>query len=139
VRTETSISINAPSERIWAVLIDVERWPEWTATMASVQRLDDGELRVGSRARIRQPKLPVVVWQVSDVQPGRSFTWRAGNPLSKAVAGHEIEPEGAGCKVTIWIEQAGLLQPLLGLLYASLTRRYIRTEVEGLKARCEAG
>jgi uncharacterized membrane protein len=139
LRSATSISIGAPPERVWAVMVDVERWPEWTPTMISVQRLDEGELRIGSRARVRQPKLPAAVWRVTSITPGRQFQWQAGNMLSKALAGHEIEPEGgAASRVTLWIDQAGLMLPLIALFYKGLTRRYIQSEIEGLKRRCEA-
>jgi hypothetical protein len=40
--------------------------------------------------------------------------------------------------VTLWIDQTGPLQPILGLFYKGLTRRYIQTEIEGLKRRCES-
>jgi len=51
-----SIDIQAPTEVVWAVWSDIERWPEWTASVARVERLDPGALAVGLRARIHQPK-----------------------------------------------------------------------------------
>jgi hypothetical protein len=53
---DTLVEIKASADGIVAVLFDVERWPKWTSTMTSVERLDDGSLAVGSRARIVQPK-----------------------------------------------------------------------------------
>jgi uncharacterized protein YndB with AHSA1/START domain len=57
-RLESVIDIQASPERVWEILVDVERWPEWTPTVLSVQREDSGALSVGSRAYIRQPKIP---------------------------------------------------------------------------------
>ena len=139
MRNETSISIGAPPERVWPVMTDVEGWPQWTSSVSKIERLEDGELRVGSRARVTQPKLPTVVWQVSSLQPGREFQWENRSPLLHSVGGHRVEPEGAGSKVTLWIEQTGLLVPILALFYKGLTRRYVQTEAEGLKKRCEGG
>ena len=138
MRSETSISIAAPVERVWAVMVDVAHWPEWTPTIRSVQRLDEGEFRVGSRARIRQPKLPSAVWELSSLEPGREFTWQNVSPGLWSVGGHRVEPENGGTSVTLWIEQTGLMAPLLALFYGSLTQRYVRTEAESLKKRCEA-
>lgn len=138
MRSETSISIAATPERVWAVMQDVERWPEWTPTMTGVQRLDEGEFKVGSRVKIKQPKFPSVVWTVTSLEPGRGFEWQARSPGSNNVGIHRIEPEGEGSRVTLAVEQAGLFSPLLALFYGGVTRRYIRQEAEGLKQRCEA-
>jgi hypothetical protein len=119
-------------------MIDVERWPAWTPSVSKVERMDSGEFRVGSRARVTQPKLPTAVWEVSRLEPGREFQWQNRSPLLHSVGGHRVEPEGAGSKVTLWIEQTGLLAPVLALFYKGLTRRYVAMEAEGLKLRCEA-
>jgi uncharacterized membrane protein len=134
----TSITINAPVERVWSVMTDVERWPEWTASVTRVERLDAGPFGVGSRARISQPKLPTTIWTVSDLQPERSFAWTAGASGITTVANHEITPGPAdSVTVTLSIRQSGLLSPLVALLAGGLTRRYIRMEAEGLKRKAE--
>lgn len=138
MRNETSIDIDAPPERVWSVMADVGRWPEWTASVSSAERLDDGDFRVGARAKLKQPRVPPVVWTVTALDAGRSFEWRNSSPGMRSVAGHRIEPTDGGSKVTLWVEQTGILATLFGGRIAKLTREYLQMEAEGLKRRSES-
>ena len=91
-----SVDINASPEAVLAVMSDVERWPEWTASVTSIKRLDSGPFAIGSRARIRQPKLPPALWTVSAIEPGRSFTWISKGPGILVTAHHAIDPRAGG-------------------------------------------
>ncbi|HEX2041826.1 MAG TPA: SRPBCC family protein [Acidimicrobiales bacterium] len=139
MRVETTLDIDAPAERVWEVMADVERWPEWTASVERAERLDDGPLRLGSRARLKQPRFPPVVWEVTELEPGRSFAWTAKNVGLTSVGRHRVVARGeGGATVTLTLEQEGPMAPLLALLTGKLTRRYVDTEAQGLKRRCEA-
>lgn len=131
----TTTHIATPPERIWPVLFDVTRWPEWTPTVDSVERLDDRPFTVGSRARIRQPKLPPAVWHVTEVADGRSFTWQATGPGLRTTGRHEVLPDATGSTVTLSIEQAGPLGAVAALVWRRLTQRYIEIEAESLDRR----
>lgn len=132
---ETSRHIEASAPAVWEVLFDVARWPEWTPTIDSVERLDDGPFGVGSRAKVRQPKLPQAQWEVTEVVDGRNFTWEAKGPGMKTIARHEVVPDGTGSKVTLSIEQTGPMGAVAAFVWRSLTQRYIELEAESLDAR----
>jgi uncharacterized membrane protein len=136
--TVRTVDIDAPPERVFAVLRDVERWPEWTPTMSSVKRLDQGPLAVGSCAQVRQPKLRPAVWQVTEFENDRNFTWIARSPGLRMKAGHLVEPRGSGSRVALSFEMSGLIAPLVSRLYGGLIEQYVATESQGLKKRCEA-
>ncbi|HZT66852.1 MAG TPA: SRPBCC family protein [Acidimicrobiales bacterium] len=139
MQLEVPVEIQAPPERVWEVLVDVESWPQWTASMRKVERLDSGPFQVGSRARIRQPRMPSVVWRVTAVEEGLSFVWEASRPGTKVVAGHVLRPTGAGRTLaTLTIDTSGFAARLLAPLLDSTTRRYVEMEAEGLKRRAES-
>jgi hypothetical protein len=121
------------------VLVDVERWPEWTPTVTRLEKLDPGELRLGQRIRIEQPKLPRMTWQVTNVAPGRSFAWSTSRPGVTTVATHEIAVDGSRSEIRLTIDQHGFLAPLVQLLVGRRTRRYMEQEARGLKQRTESG
>ncbi|MFJ5993325.1 SRPBCC family protein [Lentzea sp. NPDC092896] len=46
-RTETRI--NAPLDAVWKVQTEVEGWPAWQKAVTTAKRLDQGELKAGSK------------------------------------------------------------------------------------------
>ena len=132
-----SIDIDAPPEVVWPVMADGERWPEWTASVTSVRRLDKGPLRIGSRALIRQPRFPLAVWTVTALEPGRRFVWRSGMPGMWVYGDHAVEPLARGTRATLRLTYDGLLARLMGRLTRGITNRYLDMEASGLKQRSE--
>ena len=135
-----TIEITAAPSRVWDVLTDVEAWPEWTSTVTSVRRLDDGPLRLGSRAKIVQPRIPETEYVVTELVEGSSFTWVASGPGVRTTARHEIEPlSHTTVRVRLSVAQSGWLGTVMGRFYRGLTDRYLANEAQGLKDRAEQG
>lgn len=128
--------IDAPTDLVWSVMADVERWPQWTDSISRVKCLSAGPLHIGTRVRIHQPKLPPALWRVTELNPGSSFTWISRAPGVRVTAQHTAESSASGTRVDLSIRYEGLLGPLLARWTGDLNERYLTMEMEGLKARC---
>lgn len=133
-----SIDIDAPTERVWAIMSDIERWHEWTSSVRSIRKLDAGDLRIGTRAIVRQPKLPPAFWRITAVQPGREFVWVSKGPGMLVTARHSVSPIASGSRATLSIHYEGLLSPLLLWMTRDVNDAYLALEANGLKQRSES-
>jgi uncharacterized protein YndB with AHSA1/START domain len=134
-----AVDIPAPPERVWAVLTDIERWPEWAPTVTHIAWLHGGALAVGSRARIKQPRLPTTDWEVSELHEGRGFTWVSRSPGARVTAKHAIAGTGSGTRATLTVQFEGPLGRLVGRLTRGLNQRYLALEAQGLRDRSVRG
>jgi hypothetical protein len=139
VNYETTVQVSTDPATLWKTLVDVGAWPTWTASMDKVERLDGGELRVGSTARVKQPGLPTSTWRVTELQPGTSFTWESSSPGLTTRGGHDIASDGAATILTLTLAQHGPLAGLVGLVTGRRARRYVDMEAEGLRRAAESG
>ena len=132
------IEIQAPPAKVWAVLLDVERWPEWDPVVTAVKRLDPAPLSIGSRTQLQQPKLKPAVWEVTELDESSGvFTWTSRQPGISTAASHKVEPTPTGSRVTLSLQFTGLLAPLVASLLRKQNLEYIASEAQGLKAYCE--
>ena len=132
-----AVDILSPADRVWSVMSDVERWHEWTPSITSVRRLGSAAFGVGARALVRQPKFPPALWRVTELVPGRSFTWVSVAPGLRVIGRHTVEPTADGSRAVLDLELHGLFGGLWGRLTNDITERYLAFEAAGLKARSE--
>ncbi len=136
--SEDSVEIDAAPSLVWDVFSDVERWPEWTASVTSLTGLDGPALATGKRFAIKQPRMPKLVWTVTEMNAGSSWTWEVRSPGASTIARHEVIARSGGrTLVRQRLEQRGALGALIGRLMSTMTRRYLDMEAQGLKARSE--
>ena len=135
--TDCAVAIDAPASLVWDVFSDVERWPEWTASVTTIKALDGPGLAVGKRFEIKQPRLPKLMWEVTDLDEGKSWTWEQRSPGGRTIAVHEVHPDGGRTQVKQRLDQQGPVGGLVARLMRGTTRRYLDLEAKGLKARSE--
>lgn len=136
--TRATVDINAPAELVWRIFSDVVNWPSWTQSVRSVDPLDEPGIGVGHRFRIKQPRLPAVVWEVTQVDAPRSWIWVVRSAGAMTSAHHDVSPVGASkCVVTQVLDQRGVLGAVFAVLTRRMTRRYLSLEGNGLKTASE--
>lgn len=92
--------VAASPARVWALLTDFARMPEWSPELVRMVPLKPGGLRVG-QWYLGLNRRGAVVWPtrsvVSVLEPGRSVAWDTRSSGARWV--WEVEPEGEGTKV----------------------------------------
>jgi uncharacterized protein YndB with AHSA1/START domain len=95
-----SVEIDAPTDRVWAVVGDVTRMPEWSPELRRLKVLGS-PVRVGSML-LGLNRRGWVVWpttsKVTRLEPGRAVAWRTRE--SGATWTYELEPSSAGTTLT---------------------------------------
>ncbi|HEX6590069.1 MAG TPA: SRPBCC family protein [Longimicrobiales bacterium] len=137
----TTIDVDAPAAVVFGVMIDIDRWPQWTPTVTRVEWLGTSTppLAMGSRIRVVQPGVPPAEWTVSRLEAGRGFQIVSRSPGATVTADHWIEPsdDGRSSRVTLSVSFSGWLGRIIGRMMRGLNERYIAQEAAGLRRRSE--
>ena len=139
MRFEESIDIDAPQQRVWDVLSDLEAWPRRIETVDAVELLTPAPVAEGSRILLEQPKLPEGTWDITVWDPPSYFELRQKSGGVTSVAGHRVEVLDEGrSRLTLSIDMRGLLVPIIGPLSKRLVTRYMTIEAQGMKLAAES-
>jgi hypothetical protein len=136
---EATATINAPPERIWAILTDGAAYADWDSGVDRVEgRIAPGEtITVYSKASPGRA-FPV---KVTDVVPNQQMTWSGGMPLGlfRGVRTFRLTPAGDGAtRFHVREEYTGPLLPMIWRSMPDLGPSFTQFAT-GLKARAEAG
>ena len=95
-RMECSVAtdIDAPAERIWALLTDLPGMTDWNSTLTSIE----GPIELGGTVKMQVPEAPGRTFapKVTRFDANRMMEWREGNPLFVGVRTYTLTPAGDG-------------------------------------------
>lgn len=138
-----SIVIDAPPDRIMAVIADFDAYPEWTNAVKQTEVLAEGE-----DGRAEQVRFILDAGPIKDVYTlaydwadnGMKVSWTlVKGQMQKAQKGSYVLSENAdGTKVTYTLS-VQLAVPLLGLLRRKAEKVIMDTALKELKRRVENG
>ena len=139
MRFEQSIEIDAQQQRVWDVLSDLEAWPKRIETVDIVELLTPPPVAIGSRVRLKQPKLPEGTWDITVWDAPSYFEFRQKSRGIISVAGHRVDAlEEGRSRLSLSLDMRGLLIPVIALSYKGLTNRYMTIEAQGIKRAAES-
>jgi hypothetical protein len=139
MRLEHAVDVEAPHQRVWDVLTDLESWPRRIETVDEAELLTPPPIGIGTRLRLAQPKLPEAVYEVISWDPPSSFELRSKSSGVTTVAGHRVEALDDGrARLTLTLEMRGLLVPIFGRMFKGVTERYMATEARDVKRAAES-
>ncbi|MQA09416.1 MAG: cyclase [Pseudonocardiaceae bacterium] len=139
-----SIVVNAPPERIMAVIANFDEYPEWANAVKQVEVLS--EETVGEVTRAKQVRLTLDAGPVKDVYTleydwapdGLMVSWHlVKGQMQKAQEGsYRLEPEGEQTTVTYTLA-VQLAIPMIGLLRRKAEKVIMDIALKDLKRRVE--
>lgn len=115
VRTRHTARIEAPAERIWQVLSDIDKWPTWQPDLAYAHL--HGPAQAGSHFDWSASGYLPIHSTLHIAEPGRAFGWSAVAFGSFAVHNWHLTPHEDYTNVTTEETMEGwlvrLLQPIM--------------------------
>jgi len=142
--------IDAPADRVWAMVSDVTRMGEWSPESAGGVWIGGAtgpavgaKFRGSNRNGKKQWK---TVATIVEAEPGRLFSFRVGAAgLKVADWRYAFEPTAAGCRVTeSWTDRRGWIAQKLGKPVSGVAdraahnRQTMEQTLERLKAAAES-
>ena len=129
MRYETSTTTATEPSRLWAVLSDVESWPEWIEVYQEVRRTASGPLSQGEQVHVKQKGLAAGDWTVTELDEGHVFAWTSRQPGVRIVGRHVVSPEpDGGSRLTLELEMSGWLSGPVGAVLGRKSRSYVDLE-----------
>jgi carbon monoxide dehydrogenase subunit G len=134
----STVEINAPTEKIWAVLDNLEEWHQWVPSIRKIERVSKGPLAVGSQVCViaRAGITFKLLMTITEFIPGRCVFMQGEILGTKLIRFYTLEPMGEKTRVTAGGEVSGLLAWLVRRGGQSLSDEIVQAlkkKVEGLE------
>jgi len=138
MRFESSIEINAPVKKVWALIDKLEEWPQWMPSIKKIERVSKGSLAVGSQLSVTAKVSGLTVTLLMTIRefiPERTVVMQGktlGTNLSRF---YNLEPVKGKTKVSVGGDVSGVLAWLAcrgGKKVSAEIAQAARKKVEGL-------
>jgi carbon monoxide dehydrogenase subunit G len=112
MRFSSSVEINAPADRVWALVNELDKWHQWMPSIKKIEIVSQGPLAVGSQLSVtaKVSRLTVnLLMTITEFVPERSVVMRGKALGTNLTRFYLFEPADGKTKVTVGGEVSGLL------------------------------
>jgi carbon monoxide dehydrogenase subunit G len=112
MRFESSIEINAPATKVWALVDRLEEWLQWMPSIKKIERTSKESLTVDSKLFVtaKVSRLTVrLLMTITKFVPERSVVLEGKALGTKLIRFYTLEPLNGKTKVTIGGDVSGAL------------------------------
>ena len=140
----STIEIDRPQEEVWAYVDDVQKQPQWQASLVASRIVSDGPTRVGTRF-VQTRQIPggarEMTNEITDYDPPRMSSWNGLDGPFRSAGTVTVEPLGESrSRVTVEFD---LIGHGIGKLFVPFVRAQARNQVpvdqQELKRLLESG
>lgn len=135
--------INAPPDKVWDFISDIEKAPEWVVVMQSLEDTTDNPVREGTVYREESkigPKESVTEWHVSQFDAPHIQVHECDEPDFKATLTMRVEENDDGSSVLFHSTEYQLMpsfRPLGWLLETLFIKRLMRRNLNKSVDNCK--
>ena len=115
MKFSSSIEVDAPVAKVWALIDELEEWHQWMPSIKKIERLSEGPLEVGSQLSVtaKVSRLTVnLLMTITEFVPERSVVMKGRALGTNLTRFYRFEPVDGKTKATVGGEVSGLLAPL---------------------------
>lgn len=137
---EVSVSaiLPAPTDKVWAVLTDFDRFGEWNTIHTAFPNGAPAELVVGA---VYSEKMTLMgmpseaAWTVTELEPGRSWQLAGKGPMGIELHQHyTLEPAGESTSLTVASEFKGAAVTIMAARIKDATTLALNDSLQRLAA-----
>ena len=111
LKFSSSVEIDAPPEKVWALVNEFEEWPQWIPSIKKIEKLSEGALGEGSQIRVIAKSTITVklLMTITEFVPRRHAVMQGKVLGTEMTRYYTIEPVNGGTRLTAGGEVSGLL------------------------------
>ena len=136
MKFSSSVVINATPEKVFALVDNLEEWPQWIPSITRIEKLSDGPLKEGSQIRVTAKSGVTVklLMTITEFVPGQRGVMQGKVLGVRMTRYYTFESVEGGTKLTAGGEVSGILAFLIrrgGQRVSDEIVRAAKSKVEG--------